>query len=104
MPKILYDKSKSSTRSYDIAAGKRIAIGAAGAVSTAFDAVELLLHPSSRCFVIHGPAVVAGTPLATGVGIPLEAGEKFHLQIAPGDLVAVVRDTADGFLHIIPVN
>jgi hypothetical protein len=40
---------------------------------------------------------------ATSSHIPLEAGEKFHMQVRPGDTIAAIRDTVDGFLNIVPV-
>lgn len=83
------------TRAY--AAGQQVAIGAASAASTGLTATEVLLHASSKCFVR-----VAATATAAA-GIPLEAGEKFHLRLTSGQQVHVIRDTADGFLNIVPV-
>lgn len=96
----LQEMAQVGTRRYG--AGERLAIGAASAPQTAAFANnidEVLLHASSRCFVLVG-----ATPVATAVvGIPLEAGEKFHLQIRNGEKIAVIRDTADGWLNIVPV-
>lgn len=83
------------TRAYS--AGQQVAIGAASAASTGLAATEVLLHASSRCFVRVATAATAGA------GIPLEAGEKFHMRLNSGQQIHVIRDTADGFLNIVPV-
>lgn len=83
------------TRAYG--AGQQVAIGASSAASTGLAATEVLLHASSRCFVRVATAATAGA------GIPLEAGEKFHLRLTSGQQIHVIRDTADGTLNIVPV-
>lgn len=83
------------TRAYG--GGQQVAIGATSAASTGLTATEVLLHASSRCFVRVATAATAGA------GIPLEAGEKFHLRLTSGQQIHVIRDTADGFLNIVPV-
>lgn len=85
------------TRTY-AAAIARVAVAAATAPSVAITATEVLVHASTRCFIATGAA-----PVATTNDIPLEAGEKFHLRITSGHKIAVIRDTADGFLNIVPV-
>lgn len=76
----------------------RVAVASASAQSAAIAATEVLVHASTRCFI-----AVGANPAATTDGIPLEAGEKFHLRLTSGHKVAVLRDTADGFLNIVPV-
>lgn len=95
-----YDKSNRSTRAYDWANGQRVAVGVGSTPSAAIDAIEVMLRPSVRCFVVVGQNPTAVN--AAGA-IPLEAGESFHLQLNASDKVAVIRDTADGFLYILPV-
>jgi len=91
---------KIGTRAYGTVT--RAAVGAASALSAVIDATEVLLHPSTKCFVLA--VAGTGTPMvAADTGIPLEAGEKFHMRITSGQRIAVIRDTADGFLHIAPV-
>lgn len=97
----MYSKSNLTTRRYAFTATQRLAVGATEVDSAAIDALEVCLHASTRCYVVAGTAPQAAT--AAG-GMPLEAGEKFHLQLTPGQIVSVIRDTADGFLHIIPVD
>lgn len=99
----IYDQSRKTTRRYAFADLQRLAIGAAIARTDPIDeASEVCLHASSKCFVIVGEA--ADLSVAAATGLPLEAGEKFHVQIKPGDRVAVIRDMADGFLHVLPVD
>lgn len=85
------------TRAY--ATGERVSVGAASAQSSAIAATEVLLHATVRCFVLAGAAPTA----ANTTSIPLEPGEKFHMRITSGHKIAVIRDTADGFLNINPV-
>jgi len=100
MPAARYDKSKSSTRAYDWSIAQKVAFAGASAPSAAIDAVEVMLRPSARCFV----AVGANPTAADAAGsIPLEAGESFHLQMTPGDKVAVIQSTGAGALYILPV-
>jgi len=85
------------TRAYG--AVERVAVGAASAQSGAIVASEVLLHASVKCYVLAG-----ADPTATdATAIPLEAGEKFHMRITSGHKIAVIRDDADGFLHIAAV-
>lgn len=92
---------QTGTRKYDYADGQRVSVAAASAQSSAIDALEVLLHASVKCYVNVG---TNPTAVATGASIPLEAGEKFHLVLnARFDKVAVIRDSIDGYLHIIPV-
>lgn len=89
----------TGTRKYGT--GQRLAVGSASSQSTAIDASEVLLHASVKCYVKDG---ANPTGVATGDSIPLEAGEKFHMQMTRGGKIAVIRDSADGYLHIFPVK
>jgi hypothetical protein len=82
------------TRAY--AAGSRLAVVTADAATSGLAATEVLLHASTRCFVRAGA-------VATNADIPLEAGEKFHMRLTSGQQIHVIRDTADGFLNVVPV-
>lgn len=86
------------TRAYG-AALTRVTVAGTSAVSTAITGTEVMVHASTRCFIKSG----SGTPVATTDDIPLEAGEKFHLRITSGHKIAVIQDTAGGFLNIVPV-
>lgn len=90
--------NRIGTRAYGTV--ERVTVGAAAAQSAAITATEILLHASTKCYILAG----AGTPTPTSsTGIPLEAGEKFHMRITSGHKIGVIRDAADGFLHIAPV-
>lgn len=88
------------TRAYGAPAA-RVAVASATAYSAPLAATEVLLHASTRCFV--GAVAGSGTPTVNNTNIPLEIGEKFHMRLTSGQRVAVIRDTADGFLNVIPV-
>jgi hypothetical protein len=91
----------TQTRLYDFANGQRMTITATSARSTAVAAGEVMLHASARMFIRVGNSSVVAT---AGAGsFPLEAGEKFHLRITSGQQVAAIRDSADGFLTVMPV-
>lgn len=85
------------TRAYKTALA-RVAVASASAQSAAVVGAEVLVHASTRCFIAIG-----ADPVATTNDIPLEAGEKLHLRLTSGHKIAVLRDTADGFLNVIPV-
>lgn len=87
----------TGTRAYGTV--ERVASVAASGQSAAIVAEEVLLHASHRCFVLSG----ANPTAAATTSIPLEAGEKFHMRITSGHKIAVIRDTADGYLHIAAV-
>ncbi|HEX5935824.1 MAG TPA: hypothetical protein VFY63_16820 [Pseudorhizobium sp.] len=92
---------KVGTRAYG--AVSRIAAASATTLSAAIAASEVLLHASVKQYV----AAVSGegSPTITAeTGIPLEAGEKFHMRITSGERIATIRDTEDGFLHIASVS
>lgn len=88
---------KIGTRAYG-AALTAVAVASTSAQSAAITGTEVLVHASTRCFIKNG-----ASPTATADDIPLEIGEKFHLRITTGDKIAVIRDTADGVLNVIPV-
>lgn len=91
---------KVGTRKYG--AVSRVDVGSSSALSTAITATEVMLVASAKMYVLA--VAGTGTPTVSATtGIPLEAGEKFHLQIESGQRIAHIRDTADGKLHIVPV-
>lgn len=91
---------KVGTRKYG--AVTRVDVGAASALSSAITATEVMLVASAKMYVLA--VAGTGTPTVSATtGIPMEAGEKFHLQIESGQRIAHIRDTADGKLHIVSV-
>lgn len=85
------------TRGYGTAL-TRVTVAGSSAQSAAITGTEVLIHANTRCFIAAG-----SNPTATTNDIPLESGEKFHLRITSGHKIAVLQDTAGGFLNIIPV-
>lgn len=91
---------KVGTRKYGTVT--RVDVGAASALSSAITATEVMLVASAKMYVL--PVAGTGTPTVSATtGIPLEAGEKFHMQIDSGQRIAHIQDTAAGKLHIVPV-
>jgi hypothetical protein len=87
------------TRPYDWASIERVAVSSTSAQSAAISANEVTVHASTKCYILAG----ANPTAAASTSIPLEAGEKFSFQIPAGHKIAVIRDSADGYLHIAPV-
>jgi hypothetical protein len=85
------------TRTYGTAL-TRVTVAGSSAQSAAITGTEVLVHANTRCFIAAG-----SNPTATTNDIPLESGEKFHLRITSGHKIAVLQDTAGGFLNVIPV-
>lgn len=78
---------------------QRVAIGTSEADTTGLACTEVLLHATAACFVISG-----ATPAATVAGgIPLAAGEKFHMRITNGHQISVIGEVATGYLYAVPV-
>ena len=91
----------TSTRAYDFANGQRLSVSSTSARTTAVAASEVMVHASTRCFIRIGDNTVVASSAAGS--FPLEIGEKFHLRLTSGQFVAAIRDTADGFLTVMPV-
>lgn len=90
----------ATTRQYDWANAQVIAAGATSAASTAINYNEVMLCATEACCFTVGDAPTA-TLLAGSA--PLSAGEKFHLQIVPGQKVAAIRfGASSGSLYIVP--
>lgn len=87
------------TRTYNYAALQRVAVANAAADSGAITATEVMVYASTRCYILPG---ASGTATSANA-LPIEAGEKFHFRITSGHKISVIRDTADGFLYILPV-
>ena len=102
------DAYGSGTRQYNLAAGTRTAItttsSAAVAIGTLGSSREILLIPSTRCFIRFGTASVTAASATDANVLPLPADALFTLRV-PRDVThfTVIRSTADGFLHCIPV-
>jgi hypothetical protein len=60
--------------------------------------VTLINCGTARCFIATG-----ANPTATTNSHPLPPDVPYTIRIAANDKIAVIRDTADGFLNIVPV-
>lgn len=97
----------SDTRAYNFEAGTRTAVGVASSVEVPLGQLgptrEIMLMASTRCHIRFGAAGLA--PAVAGAGVlPLAVDERFHLRVPVGMThLRVIRDSADGFLTVIPV-
>lgn len=89
---------RDSTRAYGTV--ERVAVSSTSAqTTTAITSTEVMLHASTKLYFVVGT-----NPTATATtGIPLEAGEKFHVQVTNGQKIAFIRDSADGYVHVSQV-
>lgn len=96
-----------STREYNFAAGTRTAVTATSTTAVALGTLgalrEVMIHATTRLFMRFGNSGVAAATVGANQLI-LEPGEKFHLRVPP-DVThfRAIRDTADGFVTVIPV-
>lgn len=79
---------------------QRITVTNTSTVTPALTGTVVLLHASTDCFVLAGPADLADPTVTDSTGIPLIAGEKFHMNIQQGWKIAVIRNTTDGYLYV----
>ena len=97
--------NQSPTRRYLFASGQRLTTSGASAVlSSALPQCErVCLHASGRGFFRLGDSTVTAT---VGAGsMPLEAGEKFHIDVDAGEFISWIRDgSTDASLSIIGCN
>lgn len=97
--------NESPTRRYLFASGQRLTTSGAAAVrSVALPQCErVCLHASGRGFFRLGGSTVTAT---VGAGsMPLEAGEKFHIDVEAGEFISWIRDgSVDASLTIIGCN
>ena len=95
-------KSGLSTRAYSFDQRQAVLFGAASARSAPITSGEVMLHASAACHFTVGDDTVEADSAANTM--PMSAGERFHLQISPGQHVAVIQNAAGGTLTIIPIN
>jgi hypothetical protein len=94
----------SGTREYNMAGITQQAVGAASArvaLPTLGASREIYVMATTRCFFLNGDVTVVA---AAGTSHPLAADERFHLRVPAGAThIAYIRDSADGFISIVPV-
>lgn len=89
---------RDSTRAYGTV--ERVTVsGTSTQTATAITSTEVLIHASTKLYFLVGsnPTVTATN------GIPLEAGEKFHVQVTNGQKIAFIQDSAGGYAHVAQV-
>ena len=96
--------SLGGTRTHNTAGASRQAVGSTSArvaLPTLGTSRELYVKATSRCFFLTGDNAVTA---AAGTSHPLAADERFYLRIPAGHThIAYIRESADGFISIIPV-
>ena len=101
--------SLGGTRTHNTAGGIRQAVGAVSArvaLPTIGTSCEMYVMATQRCFFLTGNGSVTATN-ATGMSNmshPLAADERFYFRVPAGHThIAYIRESADGFISIIPV-
>ncbi len=108
MSTFILAKQGSGTREYNFAQGTRTAVGstssAAVSLGTLGNSREIMIISSTRCFINFGASNVGAASAGAG-NLPLPADSIFHLRIPENvSHFRVIRDTADGFISVIPVS
>jgi hypothetical protein len=102
------DTAASGTRAYNFDQATRTAVGAtsssAQAIGTLAASREVMLIASTRCFIRFGTLSVGAANATDANLLPLPVDAMFHLRLPSGVThYTVIRDTADGFVRIVPV-
>lgn len=96
--------SLGGTRAHNTTAAIRPAVGAASArqtLPTLGASRELYVRPNTDCFFVTGDNTVTAAAVASH---PVSAGERFYIRVPVGHThIAYIRDTADGFISVVPV-
>ena len=101
--------SLGGTRTHNTAGGIRQAVGATSArvaLPTLSASREVYVMATQRCFFITGDSSVTAvnTTGTSNMSHPLAADERFYFRVPAGHThIAYIRDSADGFISIIPV-
>jgi hypothetical protein len=102
------DAAAAGTRAYNFGQATRTAVGAtsssAQTIGTLAASREVMLVASTRCFIRFGDSDVGPAAATNAALLPLPADAMFHMRLASGVThYTVIRDTADGFVRIVPV-
>ena len=101
--------SLGGTRTHSTATGIRQAVGATSArvaLPTLSASREMYVMATQRCFFLTGDSSVTATNTTglTNMSHPLAADERFYFRVPAGHThIAYIRDSADGFITIMPV-
>jgi hypothetical protein len=102
------DTAASGTRAYNFAQATRTAVGATSSAAVAIGTLsasrEVMLVASTRCFIRFGTSTVTAANATDAALLALPADAMFHMRLPSGVThYTVIRDTADGFVRIVPV-
>lgn len=101
--------SLGGTRTHNTAGGIRQAVGTGSArvaLPTLSASREMYVMATNRCFFLTGDGSVTAvnTTGLTNMSHPLAADERFYFRVPSGHThIAYIRDSADGFITIMPV-
>ena len=101
--------SLGGTRTHNTAGGIRQAVGSTSArvaLPTLGTSREMYVMATQRCFFLTGNSSVTAvnTTGTSNTSHPLAADERFYLRIPAGHThIAYIRESADGFISIMPV-
>lgn len=96
--------AQGGTREHATAGITRQAVGAASArvaLPTLGASREIYVMATARSFFMTGDSAVVA---AAGNSHPLAADERFYIRVPAGHThIAYIRDSADGFISVVPV-
>ena len=101
--------SLGGTRTHNTVGGIRQAVGATSArvaLPTLSASRELYVMATNRCFFLTGNSTVTAvnTTGTSNMSHPLAADERFYFRVPAGHThIAYIRESADGFISIMPV-
>ena len=101
--------SLGGTRTHSTATGIRQAVGAVSArvaLPTLGTSREMYVMATQRCFFLTGNSTVTAvnTTGTSNMSHPLAADERFYFRVPAGHThIAYIRESADGFISIMPV-
>jgi len=101
--------SLGGTRTHNTAGGIRQAVGVGSArvaLPTLSASREMYVMATQRCFFLTGDSSVTAvnTTGTSNMSHPLAADERFYFRVPAGHThIAYIRDSADGFITIMPV-
>lgn len=95
-------KLNTTTRLPLWATGQHVVVGAATAKTTAITGTEVMITLSTDAYIRIGTqATIAATKGAQSMFLP--KGGPYTFQLATGEGVAVIQDTAAGIMSVVPV-
>lgn len=94
--------ASDNTRFINVAGNDVVAVAGASAQSTAMHTREIMLVSTTNCWISFGtnPTAVANTD----ANQYLPANVVWTIKWQPGDEVAVIQDSAGGYLVVTPVG